>query len=86
MYFCFKILGTNGLRAERYIMEVFRVRHCRFGSVWMIGWQKHEHKIELSCSLFKKNFSYCYFQKHEDESESWLHRQVRDENTASLLL
>lgn len=25
------------------------------------------------------------FQKHEDESESWLHRQVRGENTASPL-
>lgn len=66
----------------------YLVRHCRFGSVWMIGWQKHEHKIELSCRLLKKkkNFSYCCFQKHEDESESWLHRQVRVENTAPLPL
>lgn len=36
----------------------YLVRHSRFGSVWMIGWQNHEHKIELSCRLLKKQTTF----------------------------
>lgn len=36
--------------------------------------KKHLH---IKCNLHVNLVLSCYFQKHEDESESWLHRQVR---------